>query len=171
MNACFVAVGILTCSVTFGASAAEKPVTSNPGAAASADDAGVRAVVEGYYRALDNKDLDWIDAHTVADDDAVFIGTDPEEYWVGWKSARPPHEEMLKAMEKTTITVSKLRIKKLAGGSVAVANYLLDVDATTGGKPLSIKNVRATVVLERRRGQWLLASGHASVAASTIQPQ
>lgn len=136
----------------------------------SADDAGIRAVVEGYYRALDNKDLTWIDAHTVADDDAVFIGTDPDEYWVGWKSARAPHQEMLKAMEKTTITVSKLRIKKLAGGSAAVANYFLDIDALTGGKPLSIKNVRATVILERRGGKWLLASGHASLAVNALQP-
>ncbi len=125
----------------------------------------VRAVVEGYHRAVDAKDLGWLDAHTVADADAVLVGTAADEYWVGWQSARPAHEQMLRSVERTVTRVSDVRIKSLGDGSVAVASFLLHVEGAAQGEPFTVRDVRATMVLERRSGEWLVAARHTSVAA------
>jgi ketosteroid isomerase-like protein len=127
------------------------------------DVAAVKAAVEKMVFAFDKKDLPAIVAVSAADADSVYFGTDEAEIWVGFESLKAATEKQFKALDSGTSTLRDLRVKLLAGGKVAVATYLLDVQGKSGGEPFALKGVRITAVLEKRGGKWLVVSSHGSM--------
>jgi ketosteroid isomerase-like protein len=132
-------------------------------AADGGDVAAVKATVESFAAAFDKKDLAAVLALTAQDPDSVYIGTDAAEYWVGFAPLKDALERSFKALESQKTTLRDVRVKVLAGGKAAVATYLMDAEGKSGGEPFAIKGMRATSVLEKRKGKWVVVSSHGSV--------
>ncbi|MFH0903502.1 MAG: nuclear transport factor 2 family protein [Pseudomonadota bacterium] len=98
------------------------------------------------------------------EDDAWFIGVDPEQEYRGSSLAgRHPVDTMFG--EKMAVQVDGIRIQLNRSGSVAWAAANLFAIGDASGWPLRIP-LRATWVLERRSGGWQIVQTHFSVAMS-----
>jgi len=149
-------------SATVHAAEAGKP----PAATKDGDTAAVKAAIEAYVATFEKKDATAMGALLVRDPDVVNFGTDTAETWIGYDAVMASVVQQFKAVERQKAMLRDLRVKMLAGGKVAVATYLLDWEGKSMGEPFAIKGLRATTVLEKRSGRWLMVSSHNSIPVS-----
>jgi uncharacterized protein (TIGR02246 family) len=128
--------------------------------------AQVEAVMNQVAKAYETKDMATITRITAHDPDMVCIGTDAAERWVGWEQLRSSWERQFAALEKVKLTVRDRVIKVSRAGDAAWVSELWDIDVVSGGVASNIKNIRATAVLEKRQGHWLLVQQHVSIGVA-----
>jgi uncharacterized protein (TIGR02246 family) len=130
-----------------------------PARAQSGDKAAIQALYKGFNDAFNKKDADAIMTF-YAPDIFVFDVVPPRQY-VGWDAYKKDWQDVFAAMPgPIQNTVSDLQIT--VAGPVAYTHYIEDGTMTDkDGKALHMA-VRATDVLRKINGKWLIVQEHNS---------
>lgn len=135
-------------------------------AAPPATDAdAVRSVVNDFSRVWETKDMALLARIMAHDHDLVVIGTDPDEYFVGWDALREAVAKMFSSLQNVRLTVTHQVIQVRPGARVAWFSQRVAWDFVFDGKPVH-QDCRFSGVLEKRHGKWVFVHVHNSVPAS-----
>jgi ketosteroid isomerase-like protein len=120
----------------------------------------LRELMLGFYDALANGDVAFVERHFSGDADARAIGTDPQEWWSG-----PRVVEVFKEQVQAMGGRMPLRPgepEAYVEGSVGwVADQTVFILPDGGELPF-----RVTCVLHREDGDWKFVQSHASVGVA-----
>lgn len=131
-----------------------------------AEKAQVKMVVDQMARAMETEDVEMISTIVAHDADMVNFGTDAAERWVGWEVLKASIEQQFAAFEEQKVSVRDQVIKVGSGGAVAWYSQIMDWSLTAGGETVNLEGMRATGVLEKRNGKWLIVQMHFSVGVA-----
>jgi uncharacterized protein (TIGR02246 family) len=132
-------------------------------AAESSDAKSVRAVLDQYIRAWQAGDVPALAVTMARDPDTVVIGTDAAEYLVGWPAVESSLRKQLGTFEGTKVSSRDRRITLGRSGTVAWVSELWDITTRAGGESVALSGMRASHVLEKRDGKWLIVHAHYSM--------
>ena len=128
--------------------------------------AAVKSVIQQFFKALDEQDLQIMEHITAHDSEMVHIGTDTGEYWVGWEHLKKDTIQMFDGLKSYKADIRDLRITLSRSGDVAWFTFLLDTVVQTEQEKVQTKNGRYSGVMEKRSGHWQLVQTHLSMPES-----
>lgn len=130
------------------------------------DETEIAALIDDFFAAMDEQDLDRVAALNAHDPDVVHVGTGPGERWIGWASLEDATEEQFEDLEAFQVSHRERTVKIVGSGNVACFSQVMDVHAqgTTGAQ--RFRDARLTGVAERRDGRWVLLQTHLSLPSS-----
>ena len=128
-------------------------------APATDDTAALKAVDEAFVQAFNKKDVDAVLACYA--DDAVVMDPGPALIYRGKEEIKKGFGEFFKAQPSAQLKLDETHYK--TSGDLGYG-YVLWTITMNGpdGKPMEMKG-RATDVMEKRGGKWVLVTDHASV--------
>ena len=113
-----------------------------------------------FYEAAATGDLSFFDEHVSRQEGAVFIGTDPNEWWEGLEAFREAMRAQSEALEGGGLQIVAGQLQAYSEGNVG---WVIDRDASFGlpdGTEIPFRN---TVVFRWEDGEWKLVHGHTSI--------
>ena len=131
----------------------------------------ITALVLQYYTAMTNADLSFIDDVTSTAPDAIAIGTDPLEVFVG-------HEDIVEWWEGIFAFLRDLGypngdLPTVHNGSLLQVNHQDGVawaaDAATWQFAYGDVPFRLTLVSRKEQGQWRIVQQHVSIGVSNTE--
>lgn len=128
-----------------------------------AEKASVKAVMDQFIHSMETENMAETAKLVAHDDDMVSFGTDASERWVGWDGMKQSMEQQYASFEGTKLTVRDQVIHVNDTGNTAWFSELVDWHTTAGGQQVDLVGSRATGVLEKRDGNWLVVQMHFSV--------
>lgn len=126
----------------------------------------VRSVIDDFFTAMDEQNLDTLSEITAHDAEMVNIGTDSEEYWKGWEALKKDTIAMFQKMKSYQVRRRKEVINISSTGTVAWFTFIMDSEVETEDDKYTTKNARFSGVMEKRDGQWMFVQSHLSVPLS-----
>ena len=111
-----------------------------------------------FYEAATTGDLSFIERHVSRQEGAVFVGTDPNEWWAGFEAFVEAMRAQSEAMGGMQIVAGQLQAYQEGG-----IGWVIDRDASfrlPDGTEIPFRN---TVVFRREDGEWKLVHEHASI--------
>ena len=137
-----------------------------PRAAATPTADEIRAVLAAHDKALNDKNLDAVMATFSTDQSTVFLGTGPEERWMGPQEIRTAYTEIFKDYDPGTLVTDCSQWKAGGADEAGTMAWLAATCAckdSMQGKTREYKmNVSATV--EKQNNKWVFVSLHMSNA-------
>ncbi|MDQ3285163.1 MAG: nuclear transport factor 2 family protein [Actinomycetota bacterium] len=118
----------------------------------------LRGLTLRFYEAAATGDLPFFERHVSRQDGAVFVGTDPNEWWEGFEAFVEAMRAQSEAMGGMHIVSGQLQAYQ--EGSIG---WVIDRDALfrmPDGKEIPFRN---TIVFRREDGEWKLVHEHASI--------
>lgn len=123
-------------------------------------DEQIRTLIAGWADAIRARDIDEVVAHH--DADVVFYDVTPPQQWTGIDDYRRSFETFLSWLREQGVwELGDLTV--VAGEDVAYAHCPIHCRGTNETQTL---DVRLTVGLRRRDGQWLITHEHHSVPST-----
>ncbi len=116
-----------------------------------------------FYEAATTGDLSFVDRHVSRQEDVVFVGTDPNEWWEGLEALREALRAQSEAMEGSGLQIVTGQLQAYLEGNVG---WVIDRDALfrlPDGREIPFRN---TIVFRREEGEWKLVHGHSSIGVS-----
>ena len=115
-------------------------------------------LMRGLYRAVTDGDVAFLDAVLSADDRAVAIGTDPEEWWEGGDAVAMAFRRQVQEAG------GRLRLepgspKAFVTGDVGWAHDRFAFVTDAGSRA----DARLSAVFVRDQGRWQMVQSHASI--------
>ena len=132
----------------------------------AAEKAAVKNALDQVQQAMVSENLDKFSTLVAHDNDMVSFGTDASERWVGWDALKTAMEQQNAAFDSMNMTIRDQVIKVSPAGDAAWFSELIDWSIETGGQKVNLNGARATGVLEKRAGKWLLVQMHFSVGVA-----
>jgi ketosteroid isomerase-like protein len=129
----------------------------------SKTEAAVMSVINQLIEAFNKRDLDSGLALFVPDPDMVIYGTGADEKGMGLAGAKADWERAFSQSEASSIELGWSSVS--AAGSVAWVAADCIMRAKVRGQEISFP-IRVTMVLERRKGRWLVVHSHVSVPSA-----
>lgn len=131
------------------------------------DVAAARAAIDAFWSGWERLEPDAVLDTLVPDDTLVFIGTDANEYWQGYRAVVGPFRAMTDAFaeERVVWRPGDPRIEVV--GDVAWASGRLHTTVIGLDREAVETDVRATFVLRRADDEWRIAQAHISIAPSS----
>ncbi len=145
----------------------QAPPTSQP--ANEPEAAAVRAVLDTYTSACNNRDLDSIAKVFSHDPDVVLILTYTSYQCVGWENVAALYKALFAHTNQFTVRHRNIRVKVLPPGNSAYLICDQDGNGVYQGKAHSFEGVRTTWVLVKQKGQWRVVHSHWSLPAEVQQ--
>ncbi len=111
-----------------------------------------------FYEAVTTGDVSFVDRHVSRQQGAVFVGTDPNEWWEGFESLREATRAQSEELGGMQIVPGRLQAYR--EGSVG---WVIDRDPTfqlADGTQIPFRN---TAVFRREEGEWKLVHTHTSL--------
>lgn len=130
------------------------------------DDAEIAELIDDFFAAMDEQDLEHVAALNAHDPDVVHVGTGPGERWIGWASLEAATEEQFEDLESFRYSHRERTIKLVGSGNVACFSQVMDVHAQGTAGEQRLRDARLTGVAERRDGRWVLLQTHLSLPSS-----
>jgi ketosteroid isomerase-like protein len=128
-----------------------------------AETSAIRTVLEKYVIARENEDISIIEEIWAPDEDIMLIGTDSDEFYVGWEAIKKAIQGQFGSFENTLISVTDQKIQLDKTGNAAWFSEVLNYNFIYNGEAISFEGIRFTGVLEKRDLKWLLVQGHLSI--------
>jgi len=126
--------------------------------------AEVTDVLGQFWESWETEDLELFSRVMAHDPDMVDFGTDAAERWVGWDALRESMQQQMDAYESFEPSVKEQVVKVHETGTVAWFSSVLNLRIVPAdGDPIELEGVRATGVLEKRAGNWLIVQFHGSL--------
>ena len=122
----------------------------------------VSAVLDQLIQVLETEDVDVFSKIIVHDADMVNFGTDAAERLVGWEALKELMQKQFAATENSKLSVKDRVIKVHDSGKVAWFSEIIDWNLVSQGQEVKLEGLRATGVLEKRDGNWLVIQLHSS---------
>ena len=113
-----------------------------------------------FYEAATTGDLSFFDQHVSRQEGAVFVGTDPNEWWEGFEALREAMRAQSEAMGGGGLQIVAGQLQAYREGSVG---WVIDRDASFRLPDGTQIPFRSTVVFRREEGEWKLVHAHASI--------
>jgi ketosteroid isomerase-like protein len=135
-----------------------------PARAASADEAAIRKLLDGWAKAFHDKNLDAIMAMYKPGDELVAYDIVPPLRYVGYEAYKKDYKEFL-AQYNGPIGVEYRNLVIVAGDTVAYAHGLERLSGVLQNGQKSEMWVRFTSCFRKIRGKWLDTHDHVSVPA------
>ena len=132
----------------------------------AAEKAAVKDVLDKLQQAMTSEDMDMFSALIAHDADMVSFGTDASERWAGWDALKIAMEKQNAAFDNMKIAVRDQVIKVSPAGDAAWFSEVMDWSIETGGQQVNLDGARATGVLEKRGGKWLVVQMHFSIGVA-----
>lgn len=126
----------------------------------------VKSIIHQFFNALNEQDLETMSHITAHDAHMVHIGTDTDEYWVGWQHLKEDTIQMFKGLQSYSADIQELRISLSRSGSVAWFSFILNTEVQTRQETVHTKNGRYTGVIEKQDGHWQFVQTHLSMPES-----
>jgi ketosteroid isomerase-like protein len=120
-------------------------------------------VVNRVKGAFNKRDLDSIPLLFASDPDVVIYGTGADEKGMGLDGAKADWERAFSQSEASSIELGWTSVS--AAGSVAWVASDCIMRAKVSGQEISFP-IRVTLVLEQRKGRWLVVHSHVSVPSA-----
>lgn len=125
-------------------------------------EAEVMAAIESFLNAYVRRDVKATLAHVAPDPDVTLFGTGGDEKIIGHAALKEQLKRDFGLADEMAVELPWVSLS--AAGAVA----WMSADSTwrikAGGQDISL-NRRWTMVLERRRGKWLIVQSHLSAPA------
>jgi ketosteroid isomerase-like protein len=125
--------------------------------------AELRELTSGFYRAMQRADMSFIGAQFSQEEGVLVIGTDPEEWWVGYETITRVFEEQIGATGGFLITGSNP--KAFSEGDVGWVADQYTVQFQNG----NAISFRVTMVFHKEAGEWKIVQQHASIGVPNEQ--
>jgi ketosteroid isomerase-like protein len=113
-----------------------------------------------FYEAATTGDLSFFDQHVSRQEGAVFVGTDPSEWWEGFEALREAMRAQSEAMGGGGLQIVAGQLQAYREGSVG---WVIDRDASFRLPDGTQIPFRSTVVFRREEGEWKLVHAHSSI--------
>lgn len=126
-------------------------------------EAEIKAVLTELTDAYKREDMEALMACFAPDPDIVFYGTGADEKRIGSEGVRIQARRDWDQTESISLAFDDVSIS--AAGPVAWAAIDGGFEIRAGGQQFTLP-ARATMVLERRNGRWLILQGHFSAPAA-----
>ena len=97
------------------------------------------------------------------DEDMVTFGTDVSERIVGWTALKQIMQQQFDLVDESNVAVSDRMVKVHESGQVAWFSEIMDWNVVTGADTLEMNGMRATGVLVKKDGKWIITQVHYSV--------
>jgi adenylate cyclase len=114
-----------------------------------------------FYEATTTGDLSFFDRYVSRQEEAMFLGTDPNEWWEGFEALREAMRAQSEAMGGMQIVAGQLQAYREGG-----VGWVIDRDASfrlPDGREIPF---RSTLVFRREDGEWKLVHLHSSIGVS-----
>ncbi len=111
-----------------------------------------------FYEATTTGDLSFFDRYVSRQEEAMFLGTDPNEWWEGFEALREAMRAQSEALGGMQIVAGQLQAYREGG-----VGWVIDRDASfrlPDGRDIPF---RSTLVFRREDGEWKLVHGHSSI--------
>lgn len=126
----------------------------------------VRDVIDDFFKAMDEQDLETISRITAHDEEIVNIGTDRNEFWRGWQNLKEDTIAMFETMKSYEVSRRNEVIQLSESKTVAWVSFIMNSEVETESNQYSIQNGRFSGVMEKRNGQWKFVQSHLSIPVS-----
>ncbi len=123
----------------------------------------IRDLTLRIYEATTTGDLSLVEHYVSRQEGAVFIGTDPNEWWEGFEAFVEAMRAQAEAMGGSGLQIVPGQLQAYREGNVG---WVIDRDASfrlPDGTEIPFRN---TVVFHREDGEWKLVHEHASIGVS-----
>ncbi len=113
-----------------------------------------------FYEAATTGDLSFVERHVSRQEGAVFIGTDPNEWWEGFEAFVEAMRAQAEAMGGGGLQIVAGQLQAYREGSVG---WAIDRDALfrlPDGTEIPFRN---TCVFLQEDGEWKVIHGHSSI--------
>jgi hypothetical protein len=121
---------------------------------------GIEARVREFYGMLERGDPAGVSDYISRTDDVVWIGTDPDEWWVGYDTVSRVVSQQVKELGRCSVEGSNPR-----GATSGDAGWVAD-QATLRLPDGNAVPMRLTFVYRREEGVWRAVQVHASIGVS-----
>jgi ketosteroid isomerase-like protein len=115
-----------------------------------------------FYEAVNAGDLSFVERHVSRQEGAVFVGTDPNDWWEGYEALLEAMRAQEEAIEGDGPQIVPKQIQAYREGRVG---WVIDRDTfqLPDGKEVPF---RSTILFLREDGEWKFVHAHASVGVS-----
>jgi hypothetical protein len=103
------------------------------------------------------------------DSSIVNIGTDIDEYWVGWKPFYAYMKQMIQLRHGLKITSKNTKIDVSPEADVAWYSQLIDTCIETKKDPFRLEGFRHTGVMQKVDGYWKIVQSHVSIWSNSAK--
>ena len=121
----------------------------------------LRDLTRRFYEAATTGDLSFVDRHVSRQEGAVFVGTDPGEWWEGFGALREATRAQSEELGGMQIVPGRLQAYR--EGSVG---WVIDRDPTFRLADGTQIPFRSTLIFRREDGEWRLVHLHSSLGVS-----
>ncbi len=97
------------------------------------------------------------------DKDLVNIGTDIDEYWIGWPKFISYMQNMIESRQGYKIYTSDTRIGLSEDKNTAWYSQMMDTCMETKGDPFRLEGFRHTGILKKTENGWKIIQSHVSI--------
>jgi hypothetical protein len=122
----------------------------------------VRKVLETMIKAQEMGNWDLFSACFAQNEDVVHIGTDVDEFWIGWTSFKRWMKDAILQRKGCKIEVKDTQIGFNRTGNVAWYSQLIDTSLETKGELTRIEGFRHSGVMEFMDNRWQIINSHVS---------
>jgi adenylate cyclase len=115
-----------------------------------------------FYEAVNAGDLSFVERHVSRQEGAVFVGTDPDEWWEGYEAFLEAMRAQEEAVGGDGLQIVPEQIQAYREGSVG---WVIDHDSfqLPDGTEVPFRN---TMLFLQEDGGWKLVHAHASIGVS-----
>ena len=128
-----------------------------------------KTVVDDFWRAIRDQDVDLLSRVIATDDELIVFGTDAQERWVGSSAFVSAEEQMMQAFDVESLNRREETLQIHSRGGVAWFSTVFDIEISVDGELASLEGLRTTGVIEKRDGDWVIVQAHTSVPVSGQQ--
>lgn len=123
----------------------------------------IKIFFEKYIKTIEKKDFNALSSMYAKKRNMLFIGTDINEWLLGWPTVEKSLAVFLKTVTKIKYSCSKFNVNFSADKSVAWIAYIANINVTIGKEKNFLDSIRTTIVLENIDGGWLITHTHSSM--------
>lgn len=122
----------------------------------------ISELLDQYYEAYEKQDFIKMKSLFLADETLIGIGTDQEEFWLGWDEIKDYLGKQMTTIKEIRFDVKTRRIKSSPGGDVAWFGETLTGRFKSKKETIELK-IRMSGVAIQIGDQWKLTHFHRSV--------
>jgi uncharacterized protein (TIGR02246 family) len=123
----------------------------------------VQSIIHQYIKALTTKDMELLSEIFSDDEDMVMFDGNISKQFIGWEALKGRFQEHFDSYEELEVAFRDQVVKVHASGEVAWLSCILDANLLVQGQEGRISGLRATWVLEKRNGNWVIVQAHFSL--------
>jgi len=121
----------------------------------------LRELMVRFYEAVNNGDFSFVERYVSRQEGAVFVGTDPSEWWEGFETFVEAMRTQEEAMGDGGLQIVPSQLQAYREGSVG---WVIDRESfrLPDGTEIPFRN---TAIFHQEDGEWKLVHAHASIGA------